>query len=112
MVTDAVFSPDGTRIAATVKDRGRWSLAADGRIWQNTFDMAWKPVFSPDGRHLAAKVQRNAKYSVAVDDRPWVRDCEMAWDPVFSPGGDKLLLRTIEGGIYFRRVMPVADITG
>jgi hypothetical protein len=112
MATDAVFSPDGTRIAVTVKDRGRWSLAADGRIWQNTFDMAWQPVFSPDGRHLAARIQRNGKYSVAVDDRPWAQDCEMAWDPVFSPEGDQLLLRTIEGGIYFRRVMPVADITG
>jgi Tol biopolymer transport system component len=74
--------------------------------------MAGKPVFSPHGRHLAAKVQRNGKYTVAVDDRLWSRDCDMAWDPVFSPDGDKLLLRTIDGGTYFRRVMPVADITG
>jgi len=47
-----------------------------------------------------------------VDDRPWARDCDMAWDPVFSPDGGSLLLRTIKGGVYFRRVMPVADITG
>jgi hypothetical protein len=51
-------------------------------------------------------------YTVAVDDRVWARDCEAAWDPVFSPDGGSLLLRTIEGGTYFRRVMPVADITG
>ena len=112
MVTDAVFSPDGARIAAVVKDQGRWSLAADGRIWQNAFDMAWRPVFSPDGLHLAAKVQRNGRYTIVVDDRPWRQECEMAWDPVFSPDGDKLLLRSIEGGTYFRRVVPVAGITG
>jgi WD40-like Beta Propeller Repeat len=87
-------------------------VAVDGTFWQNRFDMAWKPVFSPDGRHAAVRAQRNGKYTVAVNDRPWARECEMAWDPVFSPDGSKLLLRTIEGGTYFRRVMPVADITG
>jgi hypothetical protein len=74
--------------------------------------MVRKPVFSPDGRHLAAAVQRQGVYTVAVDDRVWARGCEAAWDPVFSPDGGSLLLRTIEGGTYFRRVMPVADITG
>jgi Tol biopolymer transport system component len=112
MVTDPVFSPDGTRIAAAVKDRGRWSLAADGRFWQNAFDMVFKPVFSPNGQHLAAAAQRNGKFTVAVDDRPWPRDCDMVWDPVFSPDSERILLRTIEGGTYFRRVMPVAEITG
>jgi hypothetical protein len=74
--------------------------------------MVWKPVFSPDGRHLAARVQRNGRYTVAVDDRLWPPQCDLAWDPVFSPEGDRVMLRTIEGGAYFRRVLPVADITG
>ena len=110
MVTDLVFSPDGARVAAAFKDRGRWSLGADGRLWQTTFDMVGKPVFSADGRHLAAAVQRQGVCTVAVDDRVWTRDCETAWDPEFSPDGTRLLLRTIEGGTYFRRVVPVAAI--
>jgi hypothetical protein len=57
-------------------------------------------------------MQRNGKYTVAVDDRLWSRTCDMAWDPVFSPESDKVLLRTIEEGTYFRRVVPVTDITG
>jgi hypothetical protein len=85
MVTDLVFNPDGTHIAATVKDKGRWSLVADGGVWQNTFDMVWKPVFSPDGRHLAARVQRNGKYTVAVNDRIWSRTCDLA-GPRLQPG--------------------------
>jgi hypothetical protein len=47
-----------------------------------------------------------------VNGRPWPRDCDAAWDPVFSPDGERLLLRTIEGQTYFRRVLPVADIAG
>jgi hypothetical protein len=112
MVTDLVFSPDGSRIAATVKDNGRWTVAADGRSWQNTFDAVGKPVFSQDGRQLAARVERNGKYTIAVNDRTWRNACDAAWDPVFHPGGDKILLRTIETGTYFRRVLPVAEVAG
>jgi hypothetical protein len=74
--------------------------------------MVRRPVFSPDGRHLAIAVQRSGCWSVAVDDRVWASDCETAWDPVFSPDGARLMLRTVEGGTYYRRVVPVADISG
>lgn len=112
MVTDLVFSPDGSRIAAAVKDRGRWTLAADGRVWTQTFDMVRSPVFSPDGRHVAATVQRDGATTVAVNDRVWSHRCDLAWDPAFSPDGSRILLRTVEGGTYFRRVLAVTDITG
>jgi len=69
-------------------------------------------VLSPDGRRVAAGVRHNGAWGIAVDDVAWPESYDMVWDPVFSPDGSKLLLRTIEGGTYFRRVMPVADITG
>jgi len=61
---------------------------------------------------VAAKVERGGKYTIAVDDHPWPKECDAAWDPVFSPAGDQLLLRTVESGTYFRRVVPVAEIVG
>jgi hypothetical protein len=69
-------------------------------------------VFSPDGSHLAAKVEKGGKYTFAVDGRLWDRQCEAVWDPAFSPDGSLVLLKSLEEGTYFRRVMPVADIAG
>ncbi len=80
-----------------------------GAAWKNTFDMVWKPVFSPDGANIAAKVERSGKYTIALNDRLWAHDCEAAWDPAFSPDGTRLLFRTIEDGVYFRRVIPVSE---
>jgi hypothetical protein len=73
--------------------------------------MAWKPVFSPDSRHVAAKVEKKGKYTFAINDRLWARECEAVWDPVFSQDGDKILLRAVEDGKYYRRVIPVTELT-
>jgi len=32
------------------------------------------------------------------------------WDPVFSPDGKKLLTRCVDGGKYYRRVIPIGEI--
>jgi len=72
--------------------------------------MAWQPVFSPGGSEVAVKIERNAKYSVAVNDQLWDQECDAIWDPVFSPEGDKLLLRTLQEGIYTRRIISVEEI--
>jgi hypothetical protein len=74
--------------------------------------MVWKPVFSPDGAHVAAKVERGGKYTIALNDRLWPHDCDAAWDPLFSPDGARLLFRTIEEGVYCRRVIPVSEFMG
>jgi hypothetical protein len=36
----------------------------------------------------------------------------MIWNPTFSADGGHLLIRSIENGIYKRRVVPVDSITG
>jgi hypothetical protein len=73
--------------------------------------MAWKPVFSPDGTVVAAKVEKNGHYTYTVNDKSWDVSCDNAWEPVFSPDGACLMLRTIEGDEYIRRIIPVTDIT-
>jgi hypothetical protein len=74
--------------------------------------MAWQPVFSPDNQYLAAKVEKKGKHTIAVNDRLWTGECDNVWDPVFSPDSRKLLLRSVENGIYYRRVIPVTDFAG
>jgi Tol biopolymer transport system component len=109
LVSDIRFSPDGRRVGAVTKSGQSWGIAIDGAAWRNRFEMAWPPVFSPDGRTAAAKVERNGRYTVAVNDRIWPRECDAVWGPLFSPDGTRILIRSIEDGVYHRRVLPVAD---
>ncbi|MGD9219489.1 MAG: WD40 repeat domain-containing protein, partial [Desulfobacterales bacterium] len=110
MVTDAVFSPDGKRVAAAAKNDGHWHIVVDGVVWQNAFDRVWQPVFSPTGEMIAAKIERNGKYSVAVNDRIWDQAVDVIWDPIFSPESDKMMLRTLKDGIYTRKILSVEEI--
>ena len=115
MVTDAVFSPDGKRVACLGKENEKWTVVVDGSRW-DTYDMAWQPVFSPDGKNVAAKVEKNGRYTIVVNGRPLKDEFAAAWDPVFSPDSSKILIKAIETGNnenkYFRRVMPITDIAG
>jgi Tol biopolymer transport system component len=112
LVSDATFSPDGTRVAAVGKDNGKYTVVVDDIAWSDAYDMVWSPVFSPDSRNVAAKVEKNGRYTVVINGRPWKQECEALWSPVFSPDGSKVLLRTVEGGEYCRRVLPISEITG
>ncbi len=69
LVLSPVFSPDGKRVAAAVKNNNRWTIAVDGSPWSETFDNVWDPVFSPGGDKVAAKAERNGKYFVVVDGK-------------------------------------------
>ena len=86
------------------------SLAVDGAVWTNNFDMFWKPVFSPDSNYVAVKFEKNGKYGIALNDQLWDGECDEIWDPVFSPAGDKILLRTLKDGTYSRHVLSVTDM--
>lgn len=114
LVTDAVYSPAGDRIACVGKSDGKWYVAVDDLVWDTPYDMVWKPVFSPDGRHVAALVEKDGKYTITVDGHPVDMTFAAAWQPVFSPDGDKLLIKGVLpqniGGQYCRYVLEVDDI--
>jgi WD40 repeat protein len=112
MVTDLVFSPDGSRIAALAKQGQHWMVVVDGTAWRHDCDMAWRPVFAPDGQTVAAKVEKNGRYTIVLNDHLWKERFDMIWDPAFSPDGSRLLLRLLENGIYKRRIVPISTITG
>ena len=112
MVADWAFSSYGQTIAAVFKQGAHWSLAVDGQKWQHRFDMVFAPVISDDGQRVAAKVEKDGNYTLVVDDKIWNRTCQAVWDPIFSPDGQKLLTRSVENDTYYRRVIPVSEITG
>lgn len=116
MVTDAVFSPDGSHVACIGVENERRHIVVDGKKWSGDYDMAWPPVFSPDSRHVAAKLETQGRYRIAVNGVEHPTAYTQAWDPVFSPDGTQLMIRGIEGdgetARYTRTVINVADITG
>jgi len=106
-VLDPVFSPDGNRVAAAVREDGAWTIAVDGKPWSPRLDSVWDPVFSPASDRVVARAQENGGYALVIDGRISPQRYEMLWNPVFSPDGAKLLIRAVNDGKYVRSVVPV-----
>ncbi|CAD7777617.1 MAG: hypothetical protein KCCBMMGE_01026 [Candidatus Methanoperedenaceae archaeon GB37] len=77
-----------------------------GLIWSGTLFLV------PDGENVATKVERNHKYTWAINGKVWNKEFDAIWPPIFSPDGNKMLLRCIENGKYYRRIIPVSEILG
>ena len=71
--------------------------------------MAWAPVVSPDGAHVAAAVEKNGKYTVVMDGREYGAEGEACFAPAFSPDSRFVLVKMVQDGKYYRRVIPVAE---
>jgi len=114
LVTDAVFSSDGSSLACLGKEDEKWKVMVDDKPWDVDFDMLWQPVFSPDGQNVAVKAEKNGKFVLAVNGRVFKQEYDCMWEPVFSPDGEKILVRAIQGGSekYYRQVIPLKEISG
>ncbi len=98
--SDVAISPDGKRTASHVQLRQReelnihwfyqrnYTVAVDGKAWDNAFLITWGATFSSDSKHVAAVVMTKdaATYSIAVDGVPWDKDFSGCWEPIFIPG--------------------------
>jgi Tol biopolymer transport system component len=111
-VLTPVFSPDGARVAAAVKDGGRWTICVDGQRWPEDYAMVWDPVFSPDGRHVAAKVEHQGRLALVIDGRRCTAGLDGLWRPAFSPDGSKVLVKSVESQRYTRQVVPLSSMLG
>ncbi|MDI1471329.1 MAG: hypothetical protein QMD43_06475 [Thermodesulfovibrio sp.] len=109
-VLPPIFSSDGKRIAAVVRDNHMWTVAVDGIPWKEAFDRVWTPQFSPDGRHIIAKAERQGVFFIVLDGRIGKDTFDMLWEPIFSPDGDRVLVRCIKNGKYYRRVLTLGEI--
>jgi Tol biopolymer transport system component len=109
-VLSPVFSPDGRKVAAVVKDNNKWTVAVDGSTWSDTFDNVWDPMFNAGGDTVIAKAEKNGTFFIVVDGKIGKRKYESLWNPVFSPDGEKLLIRCIDKGKYYRRIIPLTEI--
>jgi WD40 repeat protein len=110
LVTDICFSPDGNHIGAVAKNGGKWFVLVDNHLWSKPCDMVWQPVFNADATCVAAKVEIEKQYGFLINDKLLPFRGEAAWNPEFNPAGTQILLRSIEQGVYVRRVLPIGDV--
>ena len=59
---------------------------------------------------MIAKAEKDGKFFIVADGKIGKHRFEALWDPTFSPDGSKILVRGVEGGKYYRRVVPVEEI--
>jgi WD40 repeat protein len=88
----AVFSPDGSRMAYSARDGGKWRVYVDGQAGPGFdaigTDMDLGVVFSPDSRHFAYIARKVNKWLVITDCQsgPEYDEILLAiYGPLFSP---------------------------
>jgi len=90
-LAEAVFSPEGKRLAYMAQKEGKWSVVLDGQA-QQPFDALAEGslLFSPDGKHLAYAARTGRKWSVVVDGTAPKNLYDSIGQMLFSPQGGRL----------------------
>jgi hypothetical protein len=66
-----IFSPDGSRLAYSTKDRNdkAWNMMIDGKPGPAYDLIGFDPAFSPDNRHIAYAAKKQGKWCVVLDGK-------------------------------------------
>jgi hypothetical protein len=72
--------------------------------------MVWKPLFTPDGKKVIAKVEQDGMFALALNGKVIGQEYDGMYDPVIGPEGDRVLVKALEGGKYYRRVVAIGNL--
>ncbi len=67
-------------------------------------------TIQPDGSHVVAIAERDGVFFIVLDGKIGKDTFDMLWEPVFSPDGDKILIRCIKNGRYYRKILTIGEI--
>lgn len=92
------LSPDGATTAAAVQvedlaqadilkfQEGIFSIAVNGKAWNEKFVDCWNIRFNTDATKVAAEVRTTLfDYTIAVDGVAWKETFASVWEPIFNP---------------------------
>ena len=66
--------------------KGSYSVAQDGAVWDKNFVNVWDMAISDDGKTLAAEVRHTLyDYTIAVNGIPWKTIFNCVWRPIIHP---------------------------
>jgi hypothetical protein len=72
--------------------------------------MIWNPVFSPNGELVAAKAEREKEMFLVINGKIATKGFQNMCDPVFSPDGSKIMIKDLELGRFYRRLLPADQL--
>ena len=106
------ISPDGSRVAAEVRlDLFEYTVAVDGRPWEERFGCVWEPLFRGRNGSVLVPARIAGSWTLAENGKPiWNGSYAQLWCQRVSPDGTKVLVKAIEDGKYSRRVVALQDI--
>jgi hypothetical protein len=106
-VGDAVFSPDGKRVAYSPKKGEKWLIVLDG-VEEARYDVVGDAVFSPDSRHVAYTANHSKRRVVVVEDGVEGPEYDLVVrdGPNFLADGTLVYLATKGGSLYRVRNIP------
>ena len=107
MISDIVYSDNGSCLVAVLKNKGHWDLAVNKSPWNLSADKVFPPIVSSDGSLVAVVLEKQGKYHLALNNKIIAKDFDFMTTPVFSPDQSKILIKGIEKEIYKRRVISI-----
>lgn len=97
------MTPDGKKTTAVVQVKslpaagiaefkeGVFSVAVNGKVWDEVFVNCWSPVTDPLRGRTACTVRTSLyDYTIAIDGKVWDKSWTCAWEPVFNPINGKV----------------------
>lgn len=66
--------------------KGIYTVAVNGKAWEEHFLNAWSPCFDNNGHRVACTVRVTPyEYSIAINGQRWNETYSSAWEPFFEP---------------------------
>jgi len=75
------FSPDGRLTAIITKDM-EWTMAVDGKPWEQMYEYIWDTKFSADGKVIAATTKQDGVYAITANEKTW--ECPVKLESIAS----------------------------
>ncbi|MCK5836756.1 MAG: PD40 domain-containing protein, partial [Desulfobacula sp.] len=110
MISNIVYSADGSTLVAVLKDKEFWTLAVNQKKWDLAADKVFDPCISPDGSIVCVVIEKKGQYFLVVNNRIIPNGFDFMTSPVISPDGTKILQKAVKNGVYQRQILSLNKI--
>ena len=110
MISDLSYSDDGSLLIAICKHDGLWDMIVNQTPWHLKADKLWQPVVSSDNHIITTRMEKDGKYYLIINKKVYPQSFDMVFEPQISPDNEKILLKSINSGIYSRQVLSLDKV--
>ncbi len=110
MISDLFYSENGDQLIAVCKNNDSWDIVINSKPWGLQASKLWKPVISSNGQWCATRMEKNKKQWLVVNGTVCKASFDQLFDPVISQDNSKILIKSINNGIYSRQVLELETL--